>query len=111
MTLIDMAPPTLVGIIAQEVLQWYKLSSTSDNPDVMKHLKNIKYWICFGLVCVLGTLFMYYYIDQGSAYKTKDFVLFGAAFPTIMRQAVAGANGKSEQKLGSKNSLFSDYFR
>jgi hypothetical protein len=29
----------------------------------------------------------------------------------MMRQAVAGANGKSEQKLGAGKSLFSDYFR
>jgi hypothetical protein len=77
MTLVEMAPPTLVGIVAQEVLQWYKLSSTSDNPDVMKHLKNINYWICFCMFCLVGILFMYFYVDQGSEYKTKDFVLFG----------------------------------
>jgi len=111
MTLIDVAPPTLVGIVAQEILQWYKLNATSEDPDILKHLKNKNYWLCFIGVCFIGVLFVYYYLDQESPYKPKDFLLFGAAFPTIIRQAVAGASGKEEQKLGSKTSLFYSYFR
>lgn len=108
MHFLDIAAPALVGIILQEVLQWYKLAGITPKGEFSALVKNKFYWLFFFAVCISGTLFIYYYISEEN-YRQKDIVLIGAALPTLLRQFIAGVNARQPVTLGEN---FTDtYFR
>src|SRR5262249_27433989 len=98
------APPTLVGIILQEAIHWYKLAGVLNRPATKELLRNPTYWIFFALVCVFGTLFIYYLTENGS-YQPKDLILMWAALPSMFREVVSGAKSRTLSKLGSGPSV------
>lgn len=105
-TLLDVAVPAFTGIALQEALQWYKLSGRLPRKDVMSVLTSWSYWLFFLIVCVLGPLFIYYYVKDDPGVRQKDVAIYGAALPTFLRQFISGARSHRSQTLGTSDKYF-----
>ena len=100
MTLLQLAPPALVGICMQEALHWYKLGGTLGRDAFNELIRNPLYWLMFLIVSLIGTMFVFYYVGPNTSLDAKDIVLLGAALPSIVRQGIAGVQAHREQHLG-----------
>lgn len=93
----------LVGGLLQETLHWYSLKKTLDADVHKKILRSAPYWIITVLMIGLsavGTLI--WYGDFPARPPLREYMLVGAAFPTIFRKLVAAA-ANADAPLGVTN--------
>jgi hypothetical protein len=79
-----------VGAILQELSHWYQLRSRLADATYATLLRSKGYWIITAAMIIMSPVgVVFWFGDDISQYKLRDFFLFGAAFPMIFRSGVA----------------------
>jgi uncharacterized membrane-anchored protein len=81
-----------VGILVQEVVQWYSLRSVLSKREHQQTLRDPTYWIVVIAMLVVGTAATYFWMaDELDRYKIRDALILGISFPAIVRKTLSAA--------------------
>lgn len=64
----------------------------------------------FSIVSLIGTAFIYFYVGPDESLSGKNILLMGAALPSLVRQAVSGAQAHRNEELGGHATSLRNYF-
>jgi hypothetical protein len=94
------------GAGLQELVHWYELRNKLDHEEYARLLRSRAYWVVVLLMIVGSGIGTAVWCD-GGAYSGRDYMVFGAAFPLLMKKAVAALD--TGTKLG--RGTLRDYLR
>lgn len=108
---------TVFGAILQELLHWYGLRTKLSQKRYQRILRSTGYWlVTLAVILLIPVAVLLWFADTLDALALRDFVLLGAAFPTLFKTIVARFSDPSDVKLGKSASdpdavafKFSDY--
>ena|SRR5215831_11759121 len=78
-----------LGAALQELVHWYTLRGRLSDPEYASEIRSASYWIITVLMILgagAGTTAWYY--DQSQHTTTREYLLMGAAFPTLFKKLV-----------------------
>ncbi|MGV6830357.1 MAG: hypothetical protein ACWA5P_02185 [bacterium] len=104
----------LLGASIQEIFHWYEIRTKLGLKKYKLLLRSISYWVITILMVIASTLGVYFFLESNlDQYIARDFMVYGFAFPIILKQATKViASNNSETKLGSNDNIniFKIYF-
>ena len=86
----------LLGALLQEVAHWHELKTNLDQENYKHLLRSLPYWVITVLMILLsgiGTVVWFWEDPQ----DLRTYLLVGAAFPVILKKAVASFAGDAAQ--------------
>lgn len=94
-----------IGILLQEIMQWYDLRGKLLDKDVADLFFSRQYLIIFSLLSIVSIAAIAVYIgDDYQKYSNRDVLVLGLAFPTILRKMI-GASRRTGGKVTLGNSV------
>jgi hypothetical protein len=100
------------GALAQEFLHWYNLRTQLSINRYKKVLSSPSYWLMvIGLTVISGVFTWTWFHGDGKEHLLRDYLLIGAAFPLILKKAVAAFGANKAPKMGEKTTVLKDYFQ
>lgn len=101
--------PAAFGAAMQEFGYWWQLRYRIEEAQYKAQLKSVAYWVIV-LIMILGSGIgtVFWYQDRVGA--SKDYVVFGAAFPLIFKQFV-GALADRAPTMGTETPKTADVVR
>lgn len=109
--LVEPVTALLLGVIIQELLWWYNIRRKLSIKKYKNLIRSWGYWIMsFSLAAFTVIGIMAWKWNSIGSYSTLDLMLFSAAIPVFIKEAV-GIIGKKDRNLGVySNSSLSSYF-
>ena len=87
-----------VGILVQEVIQWYALRSVLSKKEHQQTLKDPAYWAVVIAMLIVGTAATYFWMfDELERYKVRDALILGISFPAIVRKTLSAATPDTKE--------------
>lgn len=96
---------TVFGAILQELLHWYGLRNNLSEKNYSQLLTSISYWVITGLVIIITPVaVVIWFSGKVDVLSPGDFLILGAAFPTLFKSIVARVSEQGEVRLGADTS-------
>jgi hypothetical protein len=89
------------GASCEELIHWYNLRTKLASARYKKLRDSLGYWLMTGIMILSSGVgaWVWYHGDK-QLHVTRDYLLVGAAFPLILKKAVAALTAEQERKLG-----------
>lgn len=100
----------VLGAALQELVYWYSLRKQLDKRKYKALLRSRKYWAVTILMIGFSGLGTWAWFEGAGTHTAKEFLVTGAAFPLILKKAVAAATADKPADLGEL-SLLREYFQ
>lgn len=92
-----------LGALLQELLHWYGLRHQLRSAAYSKLLRSGIYWlITIAVIAVTPVAVVVWFSDRAELLSPGDFLILGAAFPTLFKTVVARVGESGEPKLGDQ---------
>ena len=90
-----------IGALLQELLHWYGLRHQLREAAYSSLLRSKAYWfITIAVILVTPIAVVVWFSERTEALSPGDFLILGAAFPTLFKTVVARIGESGDTKLG-----------
>lgn len=98
----------LLGSSFQEILHWYELRGKIGLKKHRNILNSKVYWTITVIMVLASTAGVYIFLEANiDRYVARDFLVYGFAFPVLLKKAVKAVSlVETETKLGKNKSYF-----
>jgi hypothetical protein len=105
-------PIASFGALLQELIHWYALRSKLDVSRYDRMMQSKGYWTITALMVVASGVGTWIWCHGGAQYAPRDYLLYGAAFPLVVKKAVSALGEERHVRFGEADRTpLRDYFQ